>query len=109
MIIRGTDTLRQWLTGAGYDHEKGTLIVQPRADYWDDEPQQPQRVAQWDDPLLDEPFDSGFGGAEHPHFVAYDDQRIYFPGVYDGASWITNVAKDPNYYLSHKLPEVGGG
>jgi len=40
-------------------------------------------------------FDRGYGGSEGPHFTAWSEKRVYFPGVYDGAEWIDSVPRHP--------------
>lgn len=56
--------------------------------------------------LLDEDFDSGFGGEDGEPFTAWTDQKVYFPACYDGSEWMACVNRHPcNVATNH----VGGG
>jgi hypothetical protein len=51
-------------------------------------------------------FDSGFGCAESPAFVAWSENYVLFPATYDGAEWLDWKPRNP----SPVIPQhVGGG
>jgi hypothetical protein len=41
-------------------------------------------------------FDAGYGGSEGRPFTLWTTNRVYFPGVYDGAEWVASVPRNPN-------------
>jgi hypothetical protein len=105
-------TLREWLTNAGFNWDAGRIIFHDTGDKSPDYGDViAARVIARDDPILDKSFDSGFGDAQCPRIVAEDAERIYFPGTYDGSTWLDWVYKDLDHYLDkeHSTPYVGGG
>ena len=107
-------TLRKLLEKQGYDWENGTLILQPVTE----EAYSPGRahgdeilkgyVADRNDPLLDVGFDAGYGAPQCPRFFARDNSKIYFPGQYDGSTWVETVIIDPMVYIDEPTPYPGG-
>lgn len=62
-------------------------------------------------PLLDLEFDEGYGSANMPKFWCKSPTHIYFPGQYDGRTWVAKVALYPTAYLGEEaetMPYVGG-
>ena len=101
-------TLRDWLTKAGADWDKLHIIYhETRSPGWG----RPTaaRCIPIDDPVLDVEFDSGYGAANCPRIIADDGAALYFPGQYDGATWLERIVKDIDYYLDvkHETPYVG--
>lgn len=101
-----TATLRQWLTEAGFDWNAGRIVVQD-----DDYQPTSARWVEQDDPMLDEVFETGFGHAGAPCFIAEDATAIYFPDQYDGSTSCVRVWKDITRYLKLEAntPYPGGG
>lgn len=58
------------------------------------------------DEELDCEFDSGYGGENGLPFTAWTKARVYFPVCYDGAEWVTSVARNPD---GKPTEHVGGG
>lgn len=54
---------------------------------------------------LDREFDCGYGGSEGCHFTLWTNDRVYFPGVYEGAEWVAWVPRHP---CDIKTGHVGG-
>ena len=129
-----TTTLREQLTEAGFDWSPhATIIVQRYRDPHAHSPSFYDGVfveGHWytlgwchasdvenvtiphDHPILDQPFDDGFGSPQMPRFWCKTPQYIYFPGTYDGSTWVSRVALYPGMYLgkdAESLPYVGGG
>lgn len=48
-----------------------------------------------DEASFDVAFDDGYGGAEGPHVLAWTENHVYFPVVYDGAEWIGSAPRSP--------------
>jgi len=109
-------TLREFLTESGFDFAGGRLIVRRdratgRYIEGDYHTQAEDGVeVSMDDPILDAEFDSGFGDAECPAYVAEDSKALHFPYTYDGATGPTKVLKDLSLYLlpENKTPYPGG-
>jgi hypothetical protein len=105
-------TLRKWLDEVHFDWESGRILLQERDEHthrWD-----APTSARWltkDDPVLDKKFDDGYGAVQCPPFIAEDRECIYFPGCYDGSTWLSCVYKDIAQYLDlgNETPCVGGG
>ena len=100
-------TLRECLTDAGFDWCSSATIILHEVSNEDwcapgnmsGKDVKRRSIIPYDHPILDQPFDDGYGSPEMPRFVAYDDHFIYFPGEYDGATWVTKVARGWRYYL----------
>jgi len=62
-------------------------------------------------PILDEQFYAGYGSAWCPRIIARDNEAIYIPVQYDGASWMTRIVVDLDWYkeTGHPTPYPGGG
>jgi len=43
-----------------------------------------------------EMFDAGYGMSEGKPFTLWTTNRVYFPGVYDGAEWVESVSRNPD-------------
>ena len=43
-----------------------------------------------------EMFDAGYGTSEGKPFTLWTTNRVYFPGVYDGAEWVESVSRNPD-------------
>jgi hypothetical protein len=116
-------TIQQWLDEAGFNWERGLIVVHT---YADGAPAARDSYSRWDtnhdkvavrrrahrgDPVLVHEFDSGFGSPACPRFFAKDDQRIYFPVCYDGATWCEAVHYRIGHYLEDgsETPYCGGG
>jgi hypothetical protein len=100
-------TIREWLNDAEFDWETGTIVYQEVSDEdsspgWTD-PSSASVIAP-DHPILGKSFHSGYGGPECPRFVAKDDRFIYFPGQYDGSTWLEKVSVNITFYLDPKNP-----
>jgi len=106
-------TLRKMLRDAGFDWDSGRIIYQRCEDNcppgWSGPVE--AREIDFNDPILDQEFDDGYGSPEMPRFIAEDDTRIYFPAQYDGLTWIETVYKDIDAYLdpNNSTPYPGGG
>jgi hypothetical protein len=105
-------TIKEWLTGAGFDWETGKIIWQQTN--FGDCPGWSYPIAAYriesDHSILGQEFNCGFGGPECPRFIAKDSKFIYFPAQYDGSTWIEKVAIDIDFCLDHKnsSPYPGG-
>ena len=101
--MRNVATIAGWLNEAGFDWESGTIIWQ---DTGTDEPgwasMKSARKIPPDHPILTKEFDSGFGRAECPRFIAEDRERLYFPSQYDGKTDLVYVYKNIDVYLTSK-------
>jgi hypothetical protein len=101
-MSKKTETIREWLNEDGFNWDKGVIIIQGVREKescpgWAT-PISAQVITS-DNPILDELFCADFGGPECPRFVAKDDIKIYFPSMYDGATWIESVFIDIKEYL----------
>jgi len=104
-------TLRKMLTQQGFDWSNGKIIIQRISSKVCYEEVGSARSITPDDKLLDKEFFEGHGEAHCPMFIAVDDEAVYFPGTYDGATWCEKVYKDITKYLdfwNHHTPYVGG-
>lgn len=53
-------------------------------------------IAHAPDPeAFDVEFDDGYGGSEGPDVLAWTEERVYFPVVYDGAEWLGSAPRNP--------------
>lgn len=59
-----------------------------------------------DEAALDVRFDPDYGSAQGPAFTIWTENRVYFPGTYDGAEWMASVSRNPDGEPTH---HVGGG
>lgn len=110
-------TIHQWLKAVNFNFKCGIILYQPVEIYEDYYPS-----PGWTTPasaelvgenhtILHKEFHNGFGSPQCPRFVAKDDQAIYFPCQYDGATNIQKVWLDLNKYLdfnNHHTPYPGG-
>jgi hypothetical protein len=106
-------TLRKWLDEKDFDWDNGYIIYQEVGEDerpgWG-EPISGQYITS-DDPILDFEFHNGYGGPECPRIIARDDGAVYFPGQYDGATWLNKIIYDLDVYLDYKnnpTPYPGG-
>lgn len=58
-----------------------------------------------DEAAFDVEFDTSYGLAEGPEVLAWTEQYVYFPVVYDGSEWMGRAPRNPT---SHGQPHVGG-
>jgi len=104
-------TLREWLNDLSFDWDNGVILYQETKNESDPFFSDTIRCTyiKKDDPVLDREFYSGFCGPECPRVVAKDKHVIYFPGQYDGSTWLEKVVLDLDYYLdvNHKSPYPG--
>ena len=114
-------TIREWLDGSGFDWESGKIIHQGTRNEWDEDeecelypgwsPPTGAKVITRDHAILDKQFNTGFGGPDCPRFVARDPVAIYFPGQYDGSTWLVRVWINIDRYLDfekNETPYPGG-
>jgi hypothetical protein len=105
-------SIREWLDKAGFNWETGKIILHKTegdSPGWEDA--KGADYIGYDDPILDQKFTNGYGGPKCPRFIAKDDEVIYFPGMYDGSTWLEGVYVDLDKYLDYKnypTPYVGG-
>lgn len=103
-------TLREFLESEGFNYKVGIIIYQevdgnyPGWTYSDVD----GVVIEWDNPVLDMEFETGYGGPHCPRFVASDDVKIYFPVQYDGATWCESIYLDIREYIKKPTPYPGG-
>lgn len=45
--------------------------------------------------VFDVKFDSGYGGTDGQHVLAWTKLRVYFPVCYDGAEWMGSAPRNP--------------
>jgi hypothetical protein len=96
------ETLRSELTKEGFDWETGAIIWHDTngrsgwASEWDVRSRQ---IIDKDSTILDTPYDTGYGRPECPNFIAFDNDKIYFPTQYDGSTRLISIWKDPIKYL----------
>lgn len=105
-------TMREWLNKANFDWSSATIILHTTSGNnpgWAGKIESRVEIQEGHD-VLDKEFDDGYGGPECPRFIAYDNLNTYFPCQYDGATWLTVVARDPSYYLKDETqtPYPGG-
>lgn len=116
-------TIKQWLIDAEFDWENGRIIFQELKKDPDDPSETLAYSPGWSDieeveqaieieknhEILTLKFCNSFGSPECPRFMAEDNNAIYFPTQYDGATSLTKVYK-LNYYLNNKslTPYPGG-
>jgi hypothetical protein len=55
---------------------------------------------------LDYEYDSGYGSPECHAVTAWTKSKVIFVGIYDGATWVTSVPRNP---ALHNPQMVGGG
>lgn len=58
-----------------------------------------------DEPTLDVEFYPGYGGSEGPPLLAWSENHVFFPVVYDGSEWIDSAPRNP---VSKGQSHVGG-
>jgi len=106
-------TLRQWLTNANFDWKNGTIIYHETKENdspgWSFDIISRQSIGTIH-PILDLQFYDGYGSPQAPKIFARDNDAIYFPMQYDGATWLEKVIIDPEYYLNDNAntPYPGG-
>lgn len=106
-------TLRGWLNEAGFDWESGLIVWQDTGEDnypgWHT-PEAPGVVITKDHEVLDRKFYCGYGGPECPRIFAQDKNAIYFPGQYDGSTWLERIVTDPGFYTlpGNATPYPGG-
>ena len=98
------NTIRDWLTRGSFNWDKGRIIYQATDKFcgWD-EPLSAEEISK-EHPILDHEFNRGFGAPECPRFIAEDEKALYFPEQYDGATSLTVVYKDIDWYLDAENP-----
>ena len=104
-------TIRKWLLQSNFNWEEGTIIFQATdGDYpgWDSRAEN-ALIIERTHPILDEHFDDGYGGPRCPMFVAKDRNRMYFPGQYDGSTFIVVVSTNMDDYLNGTETPYPGG
>ncbi len=55
----------------------------------------PVMLAPDDAAVWDRLFDSGYGGTKGKPVLAWTEERVYFPVVYDGAEWLESAPRHP--------------
>lgn len=108
------DTIREWLTEAGFDWDNGVIVHQPTTGYspgWSSGDDIGSGfIISRDAPILDHCFDGGYGSPQCPRFFARDSDAIYFPVQYDGATWLERIEIDPEAYTgTDKATPYPGG
>jgi len=104
------DTLRGELNDHGFDWQTGRIIYQPVTDnayspgWADGNDLLPAFEIPTDHPILDEPYDGGYGAPRCPRIVAFDTAHIYYPYQYDGASGLTTMKIRPDAYIGSTDP-----
>ena len=117
VLYTNEGTIRGWLENAGFDWENGRILYQKvKDDNWGKTPgwSSPTGAGfiSHDAPILDEVFSTGYGGPTTPRFIATDEEKLYFPAQYDGATWLEVIWKDIEKYLdfaNYESPYPGGG
>jgi len=103
-------TLRKELESVGFDFDKGKIIIKETDDCpgWDN--MGSGRFIKSTDSLLDNEFDDGYGRPECPAFIAVDEECLYFPRQYDGATGVDKIHKNIDIYLldDEPTPYPGG-
>ena len=110
-------TLRKELKRVGFDFENGRIIYQEVVrDLKPGEADDIKDIIMTkyidvNDRILDRKFDADFGSPNMPRFIAEDNEKIYFPLTYDGATYIGWVYKDIHQYIARsQLPHpIEGG
>jgi len=95
-------TLREWLTDAGFDWANGRIVYQAVApDAYCPGWGSPisGKFIDSTHPVLDEQFESGYGAPRCPRIIARDGVAIYFPGQYDGSTWLERIVIDLDKYV----------
>lgn len=104
-------TLREWLTEAGFNWRKSNIIYKKYerrilvCTYHFKLPEQIGNKIMND--MLDRKFSDGYGSAQCPSIIAKDEKRIYFPGTYDGMTWLESIELDIMKYMIFDTPYVG--
>lgn len=99
-------TLRKKLKGVGFDFENGRIIYQEvirdlkPGEASDIKDIIMTKYIDVNDRILDRKFNADFGSPNMPRFVAEDNEKIYFPLTYDGATSIGWVYKDIHQYIA---------
>jgi hypothetical protein len=57
------------------------------------------------DEQADKEFSDDYGGKEGDPFTVWTRERVYFPGIYDGAEWVASVPRNP---CDEATDHVGG-
>lgn len=86
-------TIRKWLEEVDFDFENGNLIWRKSGTPWEE-----RRLWMRIDtshPELDREFDNGYGGAEAPQIVAWNEETIWQVREYDGSEWLEGSERDP--------------
>ncbi|MCF7995278.1 MAG: hypothetical protein K9L88_10615 [Chromatiaceae bacterium] len=105
-------TLKDWLNELGFDWETGRIIyhaVRGNAAGW--KTAESAEDIGCDHEILTIEFDEGAGSPECPRIIAEDEEAIYFPSQYDGATALEKVWKDLDKYLdleSNETPYPSG-
>ena len=84
-------TIREWLSQSGFDWKGGTIIYQEvEGGYpgWSNPINALIIDKRNTHPILDQHFKDGYGSPDCPRFVAKDKNHMYFPGQYDGSTFI---------------------
>lgn len=99
-------TLRRELKRVGFDFENSRIIYQEVVrDLKPGEADDIKDIIMTkyidvNDRILDRKFDADYGSPNMPRFVAEDNEKIYFPLTYDGATSIGWVYKDIQQYIA---------
>ena len=111
-------TVREFLDQSGFDWDNGSIVIQMVNDDgggfpgWADTATPAVHVSS-DDAILDRTFDDGFGGPECPRYIARDNDSVYFPSQYDGATSPICVCIDLGAYTrtdgNHENTPYPGG
>lgn len=109
-------TLREWLTAAEFDWDSGILVYQEVTERafcpgWASESELKKPVyIDADHPVLDQEFGTGYGAPQAPRFFAQDEGYIYFPGQYDGATWLERIPRNAEHFVTTgaETPYPGG-
>ena len=103
-------TIREWLSESNFDWERGIIIYHGTAPlYLKWGGTEYALIITNDHPILDEPFEDGYGGEGCPRFVAKDENHMYFPGQYDGSTFIVVVSTNMEDYLNGMETPYPGG
>lgn len=100
-------TVREWLEKNGFSWETGVVVFQQTEEGFSpgwSPVVEDGKILSKDDPILDKTFYSGYGGPECPRIFARDGDWIFFPGQYDGSTWLEKLNINPEYYLNKKNP-----
>ena len=104
-------TIREWLSESNFDWEEGTIIYHETGLYnhpgW--ESVKSASIIENDHPILDKYFYDGYGSPRCPRFVAKDKNHMYFPGQYDGSTFIVVVSINMQDYLNGMETPYPGG